>query len=230
MNFEGQQLPLEIRLDEFATWQNWLSRDETRAMENWLTADVKPERGAFLWGGRGLGKSHALQACCRKLSNDALYLPLRDLQSFPADQVLSRAESASLVALDDFDSVKSKQDWHEELFTMFNRCLETRTQLIFTSNCAPAQLVDVLPDLQSRLSSLAVFQLPRFTESDIAEFLKLRIGRMGMEVSDDVIKFCAVRLPRQPRQALRFLENIDNASLAKRRAITKPFIREMGLL
>ena len=50
------------------------------------------------------------------------------------------------------------------------------------------------------------------------------------ELSDDVARYCALRLPRHPRAVVSFINQLDQLSLAQRRAVTIPFVRESGLL
>ena len=149
---------------------------------------------------------------------------------FAPEQVLADAEVARLIAIDDIDCVESRAGWQEALFALVNASRETGAQLLVTADKAPQQLLKALPDLRSRLSSLPVFQMPRFTEKHIAELLALRGVEAGIELSDDVARYCALRLPRHPRAVVGFINQLDKLSLAQRRAVTIPFVRESGLL
>ena len=229
MTEEPGQIPLLMRSEDLATWDNWLSRPETAALEQLLRGQV-PEHSAYVWGGEGMGKSHILQACCEAEGLNARYIPLRDLVDFAPEQVLADTETARLIAIDDIDCVESRPRWQEVLFALFNASRETGAKLLVTADKAPQQLLDALPDLRSRLSSLPVFRMPRFTEDHIAELLALRGAEAGIELSGDVARYCSLRLPRHPRATVRFINQLDQLSLAQRRAVTIPFVRELGLL
>ena len=229
MRQEPGQIPLLMRSEDLANWDNWLSRPETAALEQ-LLRDQVPEHSAYVWGGEGIGKSHILQACCDAAGRNARYIPLRDLVDFAPEQVLADSEIARLIAIDDIDCVESRHGWQEALFAVFHASKETGALLLVTADKAPQQLLEALPDLRSRLSSLPVFQMPRFTEDHIAELLALRGVEAGIELSEDVARYCSLRLPRYPRAAVRFINQLDQLSLAQRRAVTIPFIRESGLL
>jgi DnaA family protein len=153
-----------------------------------------------------------------------------DLIDYPPDQVLAGAELSQLVAIDDIDHAESDAVWQEALFALFNAVQESGGQLLVTADKSPQQLVDTLPDLRSRLSSLPVFQMPRFTGDQVAELLRLRGSAAGIEMTDEVVRYCALRLPRDPRAVVEFINQLDQLSLAQRRAITIPFVRESGLL
>ena len=227
---QGLQIPLPMRREDLATWDNWLSRSATHALESWLPIGSKTARSAYLWGTSGLGKSHVLQACCDTWGYSARYIPLRDLLQFPPEQVLSGVEEAGLIAIDDIDAVESESRWHEPLFDLFNQSQEGGCCLAVAAGCAPQRLSQLLPDLRSRLGSLPVFHLPSFSEDDIAGLLSLKARSSGLQLSDEVGRYCALRLTRDPRAALSFIEQLDQLSLAQSRAITIPFVRETGLL
>ena len=229
MKTHSGQLPLSMGREDLANWDNWLSRPETVALEQLLMRQL-PEHSAYVWGVTGIGKSHLLQACCDALGEAARYFPMVDLINYPPDQVFAGAELSQLVAIDDIDLAESSGVWQEAVFALFNAVQESGGQLLVTADKSPQQLVDTLPDLRSRLSSLPVFQMPRFTEDQVAELLRLRGSAAGIEMADEVIRYCALRLPRDPRAVVAFINQLDQLSLAQRRGVTIPFVRESGLL
>jgi DnaA family protein len=187
-------------------------------------------QSAYLWGGAHVGKSHVLQACCDMAGHNARYLPLADLLCFPPEQVLADAHLASVVAIDELDSIETDEAWQEPLFTLFNRCTESGVKLLVAATKPPAQLSALLPDLRSRLTSLTIFQLPHFSEEHIAALLRLRADAAGVALSNEVLQYCTMRLPRDARTVVHFMEQLDRLSLAQGRPVTIPLIRESGLL
>ena len=230
MKKQSGQIPLSMRREDLATWDNWLSRPETVTLEKLLTVGELPEHSAYLWGGEGIGKSHILQACCDAQGQDARYVPLQDLILFAPEQVLAGAETARLIAIDDIDRVEASVAWQEALFGLFNASQEAGGQLLVAASKAPQQLLEALPDLRSRLSSLPIFQMPHFTEDQVAGLLRLRGETVGIPLTDEVVHYCTLRLPRDPKAVVQFIDQLDQFSLAQRRAITIPFIRESALL
>ncbi len=226
----SSQIPLPMRREDLATWENWLSRSATQTLENWLAGGSKAEGSAYLWGNSGFGKSHVLQACCDRWGYDAQYLPLRDLLAYSPEQVLSGVENTGLIAIDDIDAIEAESRWHEPLFNLFNQSQERGSCLVIAGACPPQRLSNLLPDLRSRLGSLPVFQLPPFSEEQIAALLSLKARTAGLHLSDDVARYCALRLPRDPSTAQDFVAQLDQLSLAESRAITIPFVRDSGLL
>ena len=229
MKTHSGQLPLSMGREDLANWDNWLSRPDTVALEQLLVGQF-PEHSAYVWGATGMGKSHLLQACCDSQGEAARYVPMVDLIDYSPDQVLAGAEVARLVAIDDIDRAELNPGWQEPLFALFNALQESGGQMLVTASKSPQQLVNMLPDLRSRLSSLPVFQMPRFTEDQVAELLRLRGSAAGIEMADEVVRYCALRLPRDPRAVVEFINQLDQLSLAQRRGVTIPFVRESGLL
>jgi DnaA family protein len=162
--------------------------------------------------------------------HNARYLPLADLLCFPPEQVLADAHLASVVAIDDMECIENDEGWQEPLFTLFNRCMESGVQLLVAASKAPAQLSALLPDLRSRLTSLTIFQLPHFSEEHIAALLRLRAEAAGITLSNEVLQYCALRLPRDAQKVVQFMEQLDRLSLAQSRPVTIPLIRESDLL
>ena len=229
MKTHSGQLPLSMGREDLANRDNWLSRPDTVALEQLLVGQF-PEHSAYVWGATGMGKSHLLQACCDSQGEAARYVPMVDLIDYSPDQVLAGAEVARLVAIDDIDRAELNPGWQEPLFALFNALQESGGQMLVTASKSPQQLVNMLPDLRSRLSSLPVFQMPRFTEDQVAELLRLRGSAAGIEMADEVVRYCALRLPRDPRAVIEFINQLDQLSLAQRRGVTIPFVRESGLL
>ena len=230
MTTPSGQIPLLMRQEDLATWDNWLHRKETLTLESLLTESNTPGNGAYIWGTSGMGKSHILQACCDLQGEEARYFPLRDFVVYPPEQVLAGAESSRVIAIDDVDAMDGHLHWQEALFGFFNLCHELGSRLLVTASKGPQGLVGVLPDLRSRLSSLPVFQIPRFDEGQVAQLLTLRGNLAGLQLSEEVVRYCAVRLRRNPRLVVSFIDELDKLSLAQRRAVTVPFIRGSGLL
>ena len=230
MTTDAVQLTLAMRREDLASWENWLSRPETAALEELLASGSGAQHSTFLWGSKGSGKSHILQASCDVQAQNARYVPLNEFLAFPPEQVLAGAERAHLIALDDIECVESNPSWQEALFSLFNLCQESGGRLLVTSGKPPQHLEGMLPDLRSRLGSLPVFQMPRFSDEQIVDLLRLRGEAAGLQMGEEVVRYCALRLPRSPSRVVEFINALDKLSLAERRAITIPFVRQSGLL
>ena len=100
-----RQLPLQIRLRDDATFDNFLVGEENQALIRYLrqwTAAI-PDEGneacLLLWGASGLGRSHLLQAVCHNVALrdlQVLYLPLGDLLEYPPRELLENLDNISI--------------------------------------------------------------------------------------------------------------------------------------
>lgn len=220
------QLPLSISLDDDMTRDNWLSREESAALEQWLFSEAGP---AYVGGESGMGKSHLLQALCHEHPG-ALYLPLAALLEMPPMALLEGTEGAPMLAVDGVEAIVGRADWQEALFHLFNRAQQTQTRLVMSGQLAPGALDALLPDLRSRLESLPVFALPRFSEEALDALLQLRAQRRGMKLSAEVRGWLLRRAPRNPASLVQMLSELDRESLAQGRPITIPLLNELRFL
>ena len=224
-----RQLSLAVALDDQATFDNFYApRGTPQHLATFVLQD-EGQKYAYLMGDEGTGLSHLLQAACQQTAlgrnAGALYLPLGELQDYPPEQVLEGLESATLVCLDDLQSVAHKADWQEPLFIFFNRCRDANTRLVVAAHAAPDDLGAELPDLLSRLKSGVSLQMVNFKEADQRRLLQHRASRRGLYLSDEAAIFLLNRLPRSSRQLMAALERLDGASLQEQRRLTLPFIK-----
>nr|WP_277346063.1 DnaA/Hda family protein [Sneathiella chinensis] len=115
----------------------------------------------------------------------------------------------------------------EKLFHLYNLVKENSGFMILTSRTGPAQWDLGLPDLKSRMGAI---QIVRITEPDDSLFaavlLKLFTDRQ-LSVSPDVLQYLIARLERSFGEAQRVVAAIDELSLAEKRKITIPLVRNL---
>lgn len=234
-----EQLGLAISLREETRFANFVANNQkNRETVAHLSALALPEGGAgfmasdtfFLWGGKGVGLSHLLQASCHHLVEhkfSAQYLPIAELLSYPAADVCEGLERCDLVGVDDIDAIQGHTDWQRALFNLFNRLRENQGRFICASHFSPAALPVDLPDLKSRLLSGASFQVQALDEAGLVQAFKARAEDRGLEINDDVTQFIFSRLPRSTHFLFGFLDELDRKSLAEKRKVTVPFVRDV---
>ena len=228
---EYQQLSLAIALDDQATFDNFYAPNGTpQHMATFLLKD-EGRKYAYLFGAEGSGLSHLLQAVCQQTAlgrnSGAVYLPMIDMQGYPAEQVLEGLEHAPIVCLDDLDLVAYRPEWQEPLFHFFNRCRDANTRLIVSAHLAPDELDVQLPDLLSRLKSGVTLQMNDYKDADRRRLLQYRANSRGLYLSDEVSLFMLHRLPRDTRLLIDALEKLDSASLQEPRRLTLPFVKSV---
>lgn len=192
------------------------------ALREWL------QHGAgtfYFYGALNSGRSHLLQAVCRE--TNALYLPLAELREQNPIQVLEALESAQSLCLDDIHTVVDDAIWCEQLFHLFNRCMQSGTKWLVSADRASAQLPCALPDLQSRLRTGGDFRLQVLSDDERTQALRLRAHERGIDLSDEVIAYILARQTRAFPALLALLEQLDKQSLIEKKRITVPFVRRI---
>jgi DnaA family protein len=225
---EGDQLPLAVHLRDDATLENFLFPQAMLPLREMIAAQLAAagEAAIYLCGGAGTGRSHLLQAACHHApAGEALYLPLEQLATMPAAEVLADIENMRLVSLDNLQAVVADSAWEEALFHLINRAQATGCRLLFSADSAPRQLGVQLPDLQSRLSWGVVYQLPELADADKLQILRFRSQRRGIELGEESARYILARAARSLADLMDLLEQLDQASLVAQRPLSIPFIK-----
>jgi len=225
MSEEHRQLPLGIGLRppiDFAGFIPGRNGEAVSRLRNRLDPFV------YLWGKRGSGKSHLLQAACGEASRAGLrgiYLSLSG-EDAPTT-ALKGLEEMELVCLDDLQAVAGQDAWEEALFHLFNRLRECQTRLFTAATAPPARLGILLPDLASRLTWGPCYHLHPLDDAGRLELLMGGARRRGLQLSSEAASFLLARLPRDPESLEQLLQHLDRASLAAQSRLTIPFIRRV---
>jgi DnaA family protein len=197
--FYMRQLPLEISppaapsLDNFVAGANAEALAAVRA----LAAGQRPEVVVYLWGERGSGRSHLLQAATRA--------------------------NPGLVAADDVETLDATAQ--QALFNAINAAREGQAAVIATGCAPPAQLA-LREDLRSRLAWGLVYQLRAPSDADKAAHLRADAARRGLRLPEEVLAYLLSHLPRDLASLNAVLDALDRYSLASQRALTLPLVKE----
>jgi DnaA family protein len=222
-----RQLPLGVRLRDAAAFASYHGGPNEAALDYVRTlATGGASAGAWLWGRPGVGKTHLLQAACRaadEAGRAAIYLPLGSLARHGAAP-LQDLGGQGLVAVDELDAAAGRAELERGLFALYNDLQDAGGQLLIASAADPATLPVTLPDLRSRLAACVVYPLRQLDENDTVAALKLRAAHRGLELPDETVRYLMRRLPRDIASLCRWLDRLDDASLAAQRRLTVPFV------
>jgi len=237
-----RQLALGVRLRAaavFASFSPGLNREVLAALRG-------PGREpVWLWGNRGSGKTHLLQAVCAEAGAAApgetapgetapgetapgaaaAYLPLDRSVALPP-AALAGFESCRVLCVDDVDAVAGHLEWEQALFRLFNEAAELQSRVIFAAASPPRQIEWRLQDWRSRAAACVVYQLRELDEEGRAEALRLRAAQRGLQLPPETLDYLLRRMPRDLRSLFEILDDLDEASLVAQRRLTIPFIRD----
>jgi DnaA family protein len=150
----------------------------------------------YLWGEAGTGKSHLLDAVLR---------------------------GADVATIDDVDRLAETEQ--VEAFDRYNRVRASGGSLV-TAGRTPAARLGLREDLRSRLLSGLAFQLHPLADAEKAAALAAHAAERGMKLPPEAIDHLLARLPRGLGTQLAVLDAIDRYSLALKRPVTLPLVRE----
>jgi DnaA family protein len=224
-----EQLTLGLQLQEDTTFANFYVADNRQLVL--ILQEIARGRGeqfVYLWGEKGVGCTHLLQACCHianRLRLSPMYLPLDRLDELdPA--VFDDLEALHLVCVDGVENIAGRPAWEEAFFHFFNRMREAGKRLIVAGRVPPNELGMALPDLVSRLNWGMVFQINQLTDEQKLEALYLRAKGKGLYLPENVGRFLIKRWPRDMKSLFEALEKLDHASLVAKKKLTVPFVKQ----
>ncbi len=231
MSPSGTQLPLSFGQTEAFSFDQFLAGKNTEAVEklNSLIEHNSGSENIFIWGAAGTGKSHLLQALCKSLSDHdqrSVFLPLSQHKKF-TPQILEGLEELSVICLDDVDRIAGDEDWERAIFHLFNRAKEKDHLLIMAAQSAPQSIKFKLADLDSRMNWGLIYQLQELEDSEKLLVLQQKAQARSFELPDEVGNYLITRLPRDMHALCDFLDKLDLASLAAKRKLTVPFVKEL---
>ncbi|WP_193222304.1 DnaA regulatory inactivator Hda [Alkalilimnicola sp. S0819] len=213
-----------LSLEDFRTGANGEVLEAIRALCAGSSA-----ASVYLFGGRGLGKTHLLQGACRLASEQGqtvAYLPLRRAVAWPV-QAAEGLERMDLVAVDDAQALRGHRAWQEALFHLYNRLREQGGRLLLAGELRPAELGLELADLVSRLQWGLTLRLQELDDADKAALLSRRAAGRGLELSEELGAYLLAHYRRDMPGLFALLDRLDAASLAEQRRLTVPFVKQV---
>ncbi|HEY0748569.1 MAG TPA: DnaA regulatory inactivator Hda [Steroidobacteraceae bacterium] len=217
-----KQLTLGVRPRADAVFESFAPGENTEVLAALHSTAPAP---IWLWGARGSGKTHLLQAVCAAAGETAAYFPLGGGLALPPEALLG-FERSRVLCVDDADSVAGDPAWEEALFRLFNEAAELRTRLIFAAAVAPRQALWSLNDWRSRAASCVVYQLRELDDEGRIEALRLRAAQRGLQLPYETSEYLLKRMPRDLPSLFQILDALDEASMVEQRRLTIPFIRD----
>jgi DnaA family protein len=194
-----QQLPLAISPAAEPSFDNYVAgaNAEALARVRSLVDGQLPEAIVYLWGEPGSGRSHLVRAAARA--------------------------NPGVITADDVESLDAQAQ--HALFVAINGARDGRGAVLAAGNAPPARL-GLREDLRTRLGWGLVYQLKPLTDAEKALHLRAEAARRGLRLTDEVVWYILNHLPRDLQTLNSALDRIDRHSLARKRPVTLPLIRE----
>jgi DnaA-homolog protein len=215
-----KQIPLAIGVDPARTFDTFLPGSNAAAVAH-LRAIAPAAAPVYLWGPPGSGKSHLLQATAERWQSQGgravCFDPSRSLPWRPD-------EGVSLMVLDDCDGLGAEQQ--QAAFTLFIEATARGAPVLAAGRVPPVDLA-LRDDLRSRLGWGHVYALVPLTDEQARAALRREADRRGIFLSDEVMDYLLTRFARDLKHLMSQLDKLDEFSLANKRLITVPLLKQM---
>lgn len=209
----ARQLPLPLAAQTSSARADLVEDASNAEALAWLARPAEwPVGRLALHGPPGTGKSHMLRATAAERG-------WRLLRGPGLTGALALAPAAG-TALDEADAAEETA-----LFHLINRSAEAGAPLLLAAREAPARWPTRLPDLASRLRATLAVGIAAPSEALLAALLAKHLADRQLRVAAEVQAFLLARLPREAAVVAEAVARLDEAALATRAAITRPFAR-----
>lgn len=194
-----QQLVLDIGPASAPDFDNYIAGPNAEALARVrsLADGSLREAIVYLWGDPGSGRTHLLRAAARM--------------------------NPQLVIADDVESLEPAAQ--QQLFAAINAARDGAAPVLAAGRLSPAGLA-LREDLRTRLAWGLVYQLKPLSDAEKAQHLRAEAARRGLRLSEEVVGYLLTRLPRDLPSLNGVLDALDRYSLAAKRPVTLPLVRE----
>lgn len=214
-----EQLAFELAAAEPPTFANFVAGPNAEAvakLDELARGEVR-DTVVVVWGAPGAGRTHLLRAVVAASARPAAYVgDVNAAWDWPDGP-------PGLVAVDDVD--RAGADAQARLFTLYNLLLERGGQLLAAAAAPPARLA-LREDLRSRLGWGLAYEIVPLRDDDKPEALARYAHERGFRLPDDVIAYLLAHGRRDMPALVATLAALDRRSLAAKRPVTVPLLRE----
>jgi DnaA family protein len=191
------QLVLDLAPPAEPDFDNFVAGPNAEALAAVKALAAGKESILYLWGESGSGRTHLLRAALRA--------------------------NPGLVTADDVDALDAAAQ--QRLFAAINAARQGGAPVLAAGREPPLQL-GLREDLRTRLGWGLVYQLKPLSDAEKAVHLRAAAARRGLRLPDEVVGYLLTRLPRDLPNLNSVLDSLDRYSLATRRPVTLPLVRE----
>jgi DnaA family protein len=215
-----RQIPLPIAALPVPAFDNFLPGANASAIAH-LESLSAPAAPVYLWGVSGSGKTHLMQALVHRFAQQgtrAGWFSAADPAPWAND------DAWGLIAIDHCDALDAGQQ--HAAFTLFVEAA-TRGLPVIASGRVPPVDLPLREDLRTRLGWGHVFAVLPLSEPEARAALRREADRRALFFSDDVMDYLLTRFARDLKHLMALLDRLDEFSLATKRAITVPLLKQM---
>jgi DnaA-homolog protein len=185
-----------------------------------LSMGHSAEHFVYLWGERGCGRSHLLQATvAAACSRGTVAGYVAAGEPLPAE-----ISGVRMLAVDDVEKLDAQAQL--EFFHLYNALRECHGAVLAAGNVAPARL-QLRADLLTRLGWGLVFQVHALSDQEKRVALKRHAAARAFDLRDEIVDYLLRHLKRDLPSLMTVLDALDRYSLETKRTITLPLLLEL---
>lgn len=207
-------LPL-IQQPDFTSYSYFVSESNQPAYQlveawpNW------PFKRYVICGPNGYGKTH-LGHILTDLT-DGIFIKASDITT----EILETIQLNQRYIIDDLHLISQSR----LLFHFYNLTVEKGCSVVYLSDVPPSQRDMGLPDLNSRLRSLPVIELPQPDDNLCRAIIKKVFLDLQINVADEVVEYMLAHMSRSLTDIHYSIQLLNQKSMELKRNITIPFIK-----
>ncbi|HEY1089974.1 MAG TPA: DnaA regulatory inactivator Hda [Burkholderiaceae bacterium] len=215
-----KQIPLAIGPAPEFTFANFLPGSNNALLAH--LAQLAPGSApVFIWGPPGSGKTHCLRALAEDWQVGGRQVAWYDAATSLPWELPSQP---SLLLLDDSHAFDPLQQ--HAAFALFVEAATLGIAVVASGSAPPTDLA-LREDLRTRLGWGPTFALQPLSEAETRAALRREADRRGIFLSDEVIDYLLNRFARDLKSLMFLLDRLDEFSLAAKRSVTIPLLRQM---
>lgn len=217
----SEQLLLDLKPAQLPGFENFVAGTNAELVTRLKgVAHYQNYDAIYIWGPKGSGKSHLLQATATLAVERR---PIKFSSGIDISDSLA-APSNALLVIDDIDLLNSEAQI--ALFRMFNSARMIGLAFLLSGPQPPLQL-DLREDLRTRIGQSLIYEVHLLSDEEKSAALRRHAQLRGMRLDESVVQYLMRHGRRDLPSLMAILDGLDRASLMLKRQPTLPLLREL---
>lgn len=172
-----------------------------------------------IYGPAGCGKTHLANVFAQNvatITHHPYRIPFLKAENINKDLIQDLFKESPYIVVEDLQNLQNQ----EALFHLYNTYRDMGGNILFTSEIAPARINFTLPDLRSRMNIVPIYEIAAPDDNMLMALLLKLFGDRQITPSPELLEYLIKNMQRSFSYARKLVEEIDNISLARKRAIS----------
>lgn len=172
-----------------------------------------------IYGPAGCGKTHLANVFAQNvatITHHPYRIPFLKAENITKDLIQDLFNESPYIVVEDLQNLQNQ----EALFHLYNTYRDMGGNILFTADVAPARLNFSLPDLRSRMNIVPIYEIEAPDDNMLMALLLKLFGDRQITPSPELLEYLIKNMQRSFSYARKLVEEIDNISLARKRAIS----------